>query len=151
MALRHSTGLANFALTNAQSIATAFDNATAGWLNIYSGAAPASADNAVTGTLLAELRLNTDAFAAVAGGARGIALNSVTSDTSANASNPVANQACYFRMIADGDAGGASTTLRRLQGVVDVSGNSPDMAIDNVNIVAGGTVALSAWTYTHPL
>jgi hypothetical protein len=63
MAVKLSTGLRDFLLGEG-SLRKAFEDAV---LNIYSGAAPASADDAPTGTLLAKI---TKASGAVAAGAR---------------------------------------------------------------------------------
>ena len=63
MALKYSTGLRNF-LTGEGSLRKAFEDAV---LNIYSGAAPANADDAPTGVLLARI---TKASGALAAGAR---------------------------------------------------------------------------------
>ena len=51
MALKYSTGLRNF-LVGEGSLRKAFED---GVLNIYSGAAPANADEAPTGVLLAKI------------------------------------------------------------------------------------------------
>ena len=63
MALKLSTGLRNILLEEG-SLRKAFED---GILNIYSGAAPTSADDAATGTLLARI---TKASGAVVAGAR---------------------------------------------------------------------------------
>jgi hypothetical protein len=63
MALKYSTGLRNF-LIGEGSLRKAFED---GVLNIYSGAAPANADEAPTGVLLAKI---TKASGALAAGAR---------------------------------------------------------------------------------
>ena len=63
MALKYSTGLRNF-LVGEGSLRKAFED---GALNIYSGAAPANADEAPTGVLLAKI---TKASGVLAAGAR---------------------------------------------------------------------------------
>jgi len=65
MALKYSTGLRNF-LVGEGSLRKAFEDAV---LNLYSGAAPANADDAPLGVLLAKI---TKASGAVASGARSI-------------------------------------------------------------------------------
>lgn len=139
MALKHSGGLKNFALDS--GIGTAFDGGT-GRLNIYTGSQPATADTAASGTLLGTLTLSSDAFAAASSGA--IAINAVTSDTSADATGT----AGWFRFYRTGDtapgSAGNGTTDRRLDGTI-----GSDMAIDNASIIAGGTIALSGWSYGH--
>lgn len=151
MTISHSTGLSNFGLDS--GIGTAFDGG-AGRLNIYTGAPPAAgaavggkaspANEIATGTLLGTLNLSSDAFAAAANGA--IALNTVTSDTNADASGT----AGYFVLYRSSDTAltaRATATDRRLMGTVGTSG--ADMTIDNAAILLGGTIALSAWTLNH--
>lgn len=141
MALKHSVGLANFCLDN--GIQTAFN--TNGRIAIYTGSQPANADTNASGTKLGTLTLSSDAFASATG--RAVALAAVTSDTSADASGT----AGWFRIYNNGDdpdtvtaATGAQTTQRRLDGTI-----GSDMAIDNASVVAGGTIALSGWSYNH--
>jgi hypothetical protein len=138
MAVRTSTGLKNFALDS--GLATAFD--TTGRINVYTGAQPATADTAASGTLLGTLTLSSDSFAAASSGA--IAINSVTSDTSADATGT----AGYVRLYRTGDtapgSAGNGTTDRRLDLLIGT-----DISIDNASVVTGGTIALSAYTLTH--
>jgi len=139
MALAHSTGLRNFKLTT--GFATAFD--TNGRLNIYTGAPPAAGAIA-TGTLLGTLTLSADSFAAAASGA--VAINAVTSDTSADATGTAGWFALYLS-TETALASAAGATDKRLYGTVATTG--ADMTIDNASIVAGGTIALSAWSYNE--
>lgn len=138
MAVRLSTGLKNYALDS--GLATAFD--TTGRINVYTGAQPATADTAASGTLLGTLTLSSDSFAAASSGA--IAINSVTSDTSADATGT----AGYVRFYRTGDtapgSAGNGTTDRRLDLLIGT-----DITIDNASVVAGGTIALSGYTLTH--
>ena len=137
MAVRLSGGLKNFALDS--GLATAFD--TSGRINVYTGAQPASADDAASGTLLGTLTLSADSFAAASSGA--IAINSVTSDTSADNTGT----AGYVRFYRTGDTApgsAAGATDRRLDLLIGT-----DIAIDNASVVAGGTIALSGYTLTH--
>lgn len=138
MAVRLSTGLKNFALDS--GLATAFD--TTGRINVYTGAQPATADTAASGTLLGTLTLSADSFAAASAGA--IAINAVTSDTNADASGT----AGYVRFYRTGDtapgSAGNGTTDRRLDLLIGT-----DITIDNASVVAGGTIALTAYTLTH--
>lgn len=138
MAVRLSTGLKNFALDS--GLGTAFD--TTGRINVYTGSQPATADTAASGTLLGTLTLSSDSFAAASSGA--IAINSVTSDTSADATGT----AGYVRFYRTGDtapgSAGNGTTDRRLDLLI-----ATDISIDNASVVTGGTIALSGYTLTH--
>lgn len=136
MAVRTSTGLKNSALDI--GLGPSFD--TTGRINVYTGAQPATADTAASGTLLATLTLSADAFANATGGA--MAINAVTSGTAA--ASGTAGYCRFYRTgdTAPGSAGAA--TDRRLDLLVGT-----DIAIDNAAIVSGGTVALSAYSLTH--
>lgn len=151
MTISHSTGLSNFALDS--GIGTAFDGGT-GRLAVYTGSPPSAgaavggkaspANEIATGTLLGTLTLSSDAFAAAASGA--IALNAVTSDTSADATGT----AGYFVIYRTGDtalSSRATATDRRLMGTVGTSG--ADLLVDNASVILGGTLALSAWSLNH--
>lgn len=138
MAIRRSTPLKNYAIDSGMD--TAFD--TTGRIAVYSGAQPATADTAASGTLLGTLALSSDSFAAAASGA--MAVNAVTSDSSADASAT----AGYCRWYRTGDTApglaGNGTTDRRMDLLIGT-----DIAIDNPSVVLGGVIALSAWSYVE--
>jgi hypothetical protein len=55
----------------------------------------------------------------------------------------------WFRLVASTvDAGGASTTLERLDGSIAVSG--ADMNLSNITIVSGAPNTIDTFTYTQP-
>lgn len=148
MALKHSLGLRNF--KNSTGTKTAFD--TNGRLAIYTGAPPANADTNASGTKLGTLTLAATAFDAASGG---MAVNLATGDASADATGT----AGWFRMYVNGDdpdtvtaATGTLTTQRRLDGTITASGGGGDMIINDVSVVAGGTIDLAndAWSYLEP-
>lgn len=108
-----------------------------GYLRIYSGAKPTSADTALGAqVLLAELRFGTPAFgAAVAGVA---AANALTGDTAANATGT----ASFFRATkADG-------TSVILDGTVGTS--AADLIMGSVALQSGAPVDVTAFTVTMP-
>src|SRR5690349_10691813 len=77
--------------TEADALAPLFNN---GYLRIYSGTQPATADTALSGnTLLAELRFNATAFPAASSGI--LTANAITSDTSADNTGT----ASFFRAL----------------------------------------------------
>ncbi len=135
MTVRMSDALAHTVLN---ALGTAFDGGT-GRINVYSGAQPATADTAASGTLLGTLTLGSDTFAAAA--SRAIAINSVTSDSAADATN-TAGYVRFYRTgdTAPGSAGNGTTDLRLDLDISD------DIAIDNASIVAGGIIALSGYS-----
>lgn len=134
------TAAVNTARKNAavKAIADAIDGGIgAGYVQIYTGAAPATADTAATGTLLGTVTASDPAFGAPAAGV--VTANAMTSDTSADATGT----AGYFRSF---DSAGNVVT----QGTITGTGGGGDMELDNVNIVAGGTITINSWTITQP-
>lgn len=135
MATRISTAARNAA---ADAVVDLLDGgAGAGYVEIRTGAQPATPGDAATGTLLATLTLSDPAFGAAAGGTATAA--AVTGDSSADASGT----AGWFRAFTS-----AGTAV--WDGSITGSGGGGDMELDNVNLVAGGTVNVSAWTVTMP-
>jgi hypothetical protein len=129
-----SSGLVNFVLDS--GLKTAFDSD--GRINIYSGAQPANADAAATGTLLATLSMAATGIAAASSGVSAWA--AITSDTNVDASAT----AGWFRVYkAADDPSGISTVFRRLDGAIPA-----DLDFDSETFVAGGTAAISALSYS---
>ena len=109
--------------------------ANTGWLRIYDGTQPANADTAVsTQNILAELRFGATAFgASVAGVATA---NAITADSSANATGT----ATWFRVFkSDG-------TTALWDGSVGTA--AANLVLDNVSIVIGGVISVTAFTFT---
>jgi hypothetical protein len=103
-------------------------------LRIYDGTPPTNADTALSGnTLLAELAMSADAFAAASGGTK--TANAITSDASANATGT----ASFFRLVTSGGTA-------KVQGTVGTSG--ADLNLNSVSITSGGTVAVSSLVIT---
>lgn len=107
-----------------------------GYLRIYNGTQPATADTAVSSqTLLAELRFGATAFgAAVAGVATA---NAITQDSSANATGT----ATWYRALkSDG-------TTAVEDGSVDTA--SANLVLNSVAISSGAAVQVSSYTHTE--
>lgn len=106
-----------------------------GYLRIYDGTQPATADTAISSqVLLAELRFNADAAPSAVDGV--LTFNAITQDSSANNTGT----ASWFRALkSDG-----STVL--FDGSVGTTGS--DMNIATVSIVAGATVGVTSFAYT---
>lgn len=144
MAIKASTGLRNALLTNT-GLASAMN---LGYINIYSGAAPASADAPATGTLLCVVSNNGGGtgltFAAsAAAGVLQKAAGEVWSGT-----NLAAGVAGYYRHVAPGDTAGESSTEARLQGVIGIAG--ADMNMTSVNLASGAVQTLDFYTVSLP-
>lgn len=149
MTLRLSTKLRDN-LAGTTGFAATFANGVA---EVYSGTQPATADAAVTGTLLGTVTLGSGAFtpgsptngltfAAASGGA--------VSKSGVWSFNGVAvGTAGWFRLKANAvDAGGISTVLPRLDGSVAVSG--ADMNLSNISIAIGAPTTIDTFTWTQP-
>lgn len=115
---------------------------SAGKIEIYDGTQPGAVTDAPNGTLLAELTLSNPAFGDAtddgAGNAQATS-NSITSDSSANASGT----ASWFRSRAsDGTA--------VIDGDVSTDGNGGDLQLGSTSISAGAEVAVSSWVLKMP-
>lgn len=106
-------------------------------LQIRTGAPPANAAGADTGTLLVEFALSSDWAAAAASGVK--AFNAVTTTAAVGAGT-----AGHFRIK---DNSGATT---HWQGTVTLTGGGGDLAIDNTSITVGQNVSVTSWTLTAP-
>lgn len=125
MALRFSTTLRNNMLDEIATYA-----GTSAVLKIYSGTQPSG--GGTEGTILAQLTCNASQFAPAAA-AGTLTLSAVTEDSSANNSG----NATWFRIEQSGgtwvmDGSVSSTTA-----------GTGDLQLNDVAIVAGGTVALA--------
>lgn len=120
-----------------------------GEIRIFSGAAPSSADDTQTGTLLVTISLLTGSafncdfqLTATAGV---ISKQTDTWDGVAVATGT----AGYFRYCAStADAGGTSTTEIRIQGAVSTSGAELNMS--SVSITSAATTTIDTFDITMP-
>ena len=103
-------------------------------LRIYDGSQPAGPGTAVTTqVLLAELTCNATFAPAASSGV--LTLNSITQDSSADATGT----ASWFRIVTSGN-----TAV--IDGSVSTSG--ADMNLNSTSIVSGGTVSITSATFT---
>ena len=147
--VRLSTQLRNN-LAGTTGFATTFAN---GVIDIYSGTQPATADAAITGTLLGTVTLGSGTFNP------GVAANGLTfaaaSGGSANKSGVwsfngvAAGTAGWFRLRGNAaDTGVLSTTLPRLDGSIATSG--ADLNLSNLAIAIGAPNTIDSFTFTIP-
>lgn len=138
MATRISTGAAQAACN---AVVDLLDGgAGAGYVEIRTGSQPATVATAASGTLLGTLTLSDPAFGNATAASPSVATASaITSDTNADASGT----AGWFR-------GYDSTGAAVIDGSITATGGGGDMTLDTVSIVAGGTIALTSWTISHP-
>lgn len=112
----------------------------AGYIEIRTGSQPATVATAASGTLLGTLTLSDPAFGNATTASPSVATASaITSDTTADATGT----AGWFRAY---DSAGTAV----IDGSVTATGGGGDLTLDSTSIVAGGTIAMSAWTVSHP-
>jgi hypothetical protein len=104
-------------------------------LELRSGAPPANAAAADTGTLLCALQLPADAFAAAASGSKA---KSGTWQGTASGGGGIIG---HFRLKTSGGA-------TKVQGTVTVTGGGGDMELDNNDVEDGQTVTITTFTLT---
>lgn len=136
---RFSDGLCNAMLDS--GFATQFDS---GFLDIYTGAQPATADAAPTGTLLATVTLPADALSVAA--ARVLSKQGTWEEDAALA----AGVAGWGRFRLAGDPNTLDATQIRLDVSVGITGSGEDLILDNTNIAVGQRVVVNTFTFTQP-
>lgn len=109
---------------------------TSAVMKIRTGAAPANAAAADSGTVVATLNLPADWMANAAGGAK--AMSGSWTDASADASGTAA----HFRLY---DSTGSTC---HLQGTVSATGGGGDMTVDNVVFAAGQSFTVTSFSLT---
>lgn len=144
MTLKASTGLLN-KLLDTGSLKSVF---ALGFINIYTGAAPASANDAVTGALLCTVSNNSTGIgvnfdAAAAAGI--IAKLNTEIWSGVNAAGGVAG---YYRHVAPGDTGVLSTTEPRMQGAIATAG--AELNLSNTTLTNGATQTIDFYTVQLP-
>lgn len=143
MAVKVSTGLRN-ALLDSASLKDILDG---GFLDIYSGTIPATADDALTGATL---------LCRVSNGGSGLTFdtNAVGGVLSKNPSevwqglNTASGVASFFRFVSASDTGAASDTEGRIQGTVAVLG--ADLNISNTSLTVSAPQAIQFFYVALP-
>lgn len=143
MAISVSTGLRTLGLESGYD--TFFNNAV---VDVYSGARPANADTAPTGTKIASGILPADAMAAAALAIKN--KNAAAWTVTGIAAAGAGTAATWFRIRSAGDAGTTNTNDPRIDGSVTVTGGGGDMEVDNTSIANAQAVNITAATLTQP-
>jgi len=151
MALQLSTGLRN-GLLNATGFTEAVND---GIIYIYTGPQPTNADTAVQGTLLLRITVNNGAWAA-GSPTNGLGFDAPAAGVLSKAAaevwrglGVVDGTAGWFRLCGNvADAGGASTTLPRLDGSVAISGG--DMNLSSIAVVTNAPTTIDVFQFTLP-
>lgn len=141
MTIKVSTGLRNKMLDTG----SLKSRLALGFIKIYSGTEPATADAAVTGTLLCTISVN--------GGGTGLsteatAVSGVLAKAVAEVwSGPIVatGTAGYYRFSAAGDTGVSSSTEERIQGSVGLAG--ADLNLSSVALVTNASLTAQTIDY----
>ena len=111
--------------------------AQSGVLRIYDGSQPANADASIGGAnVLATLNFTAGSF-----GAATLGVSSLTAAIS-DASADLTGTAAWFRVWKSGG------TAPLWDGSVGTTADTPNLVLDNNNIVIGGVVSVTAFTFT---
>jgi len=145
MAARLSTGLVN-KMMDTSSFKAAF---ALGFIDIYSGSQPSSADNAPNGTKLCTLYSDGTATGiSWADSASGGALSKLSTQTWSGTVG-AAGTAGWFRLREAGDTGVASsTTACRYDGAIATSGS--EMNLGSLALLIGAPFVISAAAFSLP-
>lgn len=137
MATRLATATQN-AACNAQVDRIDSGTGTAsGRIQVYTGAQPANANGAPSGTLLVEFVLANPAFGDAAAGVATLQGVPITAAASADGT------AGWFRAL---DRAGGTV----FDGSVTASGGGGQLELDDIDLVNGQSVSITAGTYTMP-
>lgn len=135
MPFRIATIARNASANGAVDLIDAGTGNAQGEIRIYDGTQPANPQTAPGGTLLATLPMSNPAFGNAASGVA--TASAITSDTNVDATGTAA-----WARVVDRD-GNAVMDL-------DIGQGSGTLNFDNTSFVAGGTAAITSFTYTQP-
>lgn len=146
MALQVSTGLRNYMLDTG-SLADAL---ALGFINIYAGSPPADADAAIGGaTLLLQLTESGDGSTGLNMAAA--AVNGVLSKLGSETWQGTVlatDTAAWYRHVEAADDGSASTTLKRIQGVISTAG--ADMNFTDTALIEAAVETVNSYSIALP-
>lgn len=143
--MKVSTGLRNKMLDTG-SLKTAL---ALGFLKIYSGAVPASADDAATGTLICTVSVgSTGTGLSMAASAAAGVLAKAAEVWSGVVAAGGPHTASYFRFVAVGDDGSSSTSQARIQGTVATAG--ADLNLSSTTLASGATQTIDFFNVALP-
>ena len=147
MTVKASTGLRN-KLLDTSPLRTRFN---LGFLNLYAGPVPSSADDAIVGgthTLVCQIWNSTDSEGvSLASSASGGAITKNVSETWSKAATST-NTVTFYRLVAPTDTAVASTTEARLQGSIGTSG--ADLNLTTVDLVNNTVYTIDTFSVSLP-
>lgn len=138
-----STGLRDY-LAATGSLKDALTNCS---IKIYTGVTPANADSSLgSAALLCTITGAPDGIEFEGTPTAGVLVKSAGQTWEGE--NVASGLAQFFRIVADGDTGGASTTAVRLQGTVGLL--AADLELSNVNLLNGDPLVINSAAFTIP-
>lgn len=144
MAVKSSTGLRDGALGDS-SVKALLDE---GFIDIYAGAVPGSADNDVTGhTKLCRISIDGSGDGLLMDDPSGGIMSKVPADVW-KGTNLATGTASFYRHVGPSDTGVLSTTQPRLQGTVGVAG--ADLNLASVALVSGAEQPIDYYSIVWP-
>lgn len=143
MALKASTGLRN-AMLEGDPFAFAIASPL---IIIYSGTPPATADAAITGSVLSTISADATGDPLTWGVAANGTLPKDPSQVWRGV-NTGSGTATHWRMVASDDTGLLSTIERRLQGLCGVAGS--DLNMSSINLTSGASQTIDACNVSLP-
>lgn len=121
----------------------------AGFINIYTGSQPASANTGATGTLLGTVTVNGDGVTGLGFDAAAAGVISKAAAQAWKFTGLAAGIAGWYRFYAPGDTVTATdATKPRVDGAVGTSG--AELNLSNVSIQVGQVNTVDAYTLTMP-
>lgn len=119
------------------------------FIKIYAGAVPADADAAVGGaTLLCTVSVNSTGTGLTMAAAAALGILEKNAAEIWSGVNGAGGVATFYRHVAAGDTGGASTTEARIQGTIGTAG--ADMNLTSTTLVNGATQTLDFYRVNLP-
>lgn len=118
-----------------------------GFIKLYSGAAPASADAATTGTLITTISVASGGtgISMAAAAASGVLSKAAETWSGVNGSSATVT---HYRHVAVGDDGTLSTTQARIQGSIATAG--ADMNLSSTALTNGATQTVDTYSIALP-
>lgn len=144
MAISLSTGLRDDILDTG-SLKAILDS---GFIDIYSGTPPASADDAASGTKLCRISNNSTGTGITFNASAASGALQKNSGETWSGVNLASGTATYYRHVTASDTAGASTTEQRIQGTVGVAG--ADMNLSDVSLTISATQTLDYYVVNMP-
>lgn len=148
MTIRLSTGMRNALLLGGSS-GGVWGALTDGFLYLYDGTQPASADTGATGTLLGKVTVGDNGTTGLEFEAPSAGVMTKDTDENWQFHGLAAGNVGWFRFSEAADTpGNNSTTAKRIDGLVGTAG--ADANITNTAVALAAVSTVDAWSFTMP-